>query len=195
MKPSLSVLYVGNHPGYFQPLENKGEIELKTVSSSVRGIKYLSEGNKTDVIFSDFSLSGSNGLFFFDWIRTQPGYDKIPFILLSNEFRSEIYKTAYQKKVDDYYSLAQPVPEELNTRLRFLVNFKKKKGVYVDEKSMPNSACPFPKGFLILLFRPPHCSCCPPFSCWSSWPSVSNRKEKCTISQDVSAENLLTSIN
>lgn len=145
MNPSLSVLYVGNNPGYFEPLENNGEIELKTVSSSVRGIKYLSEGNKTDVIFSDFSLSGSNGLFFFDWIRTQPGYDKVPFILLSKEFRSEIYKTAYQKKVDDYYALAQPVPEELSTRLRFLVNFKREKGVYVDEKTSAKFSMPLSK--------------------------------------------------
>jgi lipopolysaccharide/colanic/teichoic acid biosynthesis glycosyltransferase len=145
MKSSLSVLYVGNNPGYFQPLENKGEIELKTVSSSVRGIKYLSEGNKTDVIFSDFCLSGSNGLFFFDWLRTQPGFDKIPFILLSKEFRSEIYKTAYQKKVDDYYSVSQPVPEDISTRLRFLVNFKKKKGVYVDEKASAKFSMPLSK--------------------------------------------------
>ena len=51
MKSSLSVLYVGNNPDYFHPVENNGEIELKTVSSSVRGIKHLSEGNKADVIF------------------------------------------------------------------------------------------------------------------------------------------------
>lgn len=145
MKPALSVLYVGNHPDYLRPIEEKGDITLKAVSTSVRGIKYLSEGNKTDVIFSDFSLSGSNGLFFFDWIRNQPVYDKIPFILLSTEFRSELYKTAAQKKVDDYYSMAQPAPEQISSRLEFLVDFKKNKGVYVEENPARKFRIPLSK--------------------------------------------------
>lgn len=145
MKSSLSVLYVGNNPDYFHPVENNGEIELKTVSSSVRGIKHLSEGNKADVIFSDFNLSGSNGLFFFDWIRTQPEYDKVPFILLTKEFRSEIYKKAFQKKIDDYYSQSQQIPENISNRLRFLINFKRKKGVYVEEKANARFNMPLSK--------------------------------------------------
>lgn len=145
MKSSLSVLYVGNNPDYFHPVENNGEIELKTVSSSVRGIKHLSEGNKADVIFSDFNLSGSNGLFFFDWIRTQPEYDKVPFILLTKEFRSEIYKKAFQKKIDDYYSQSQQIPENISNRLRFLINFKRKKGVYVEEKANARFTMPLSK--------------------------------------------------
>ena len=151
MKPALSVLYVGSHPGYLKPLEEKGEITLKSASTSVRGIKYLSDGHKTDVIFSDFSLSGSNGLFFFDWIRNQPVYDKIPFILLSSEFRSELYKTAFQKKVDDYYTLAKPIPENISTRLQFLINFKKKKGVYVEENPVARFRMPLSKRLFDIL--------------------------------------------
>lgn len=145
MKTSLSVLYVGNNPGYFNTLESHGEINLKTVSSSVRGVKHLSEGHKTDVIFSDYSLSGSNGLFFFDWVRTQPAYDKVPFILLSKEFRTELYKTAFQKKIDDYYSLSQPVPDQISNRLKFLVDFKKSKGVYQEENAATKFRMPLSK--------------------------------------------------
>ncbi|MBL0153661.1 MAG: response regulator [Chitinophagaceae bacterium] len=126
MKTSLDILYIGQNPAYFEPLKNNSAVSISVADSTISGINHLMSGKRTDAVFCDFGLSGANGFYMYDWIREQKKFNTIPFILLSKEFRDELYKTAYDKHVDDYYVTSQHMPLGLTERIEFLCRFRQK---------------------------------------------------------------------
>lgn len=135
MNHSLQILYIGSNPDCFEHIREKEAVEIVRADNSMKGIQYLESGKKADAIFCDYKLTGPNGLFFFDWLRGQADFNDIPFILLSNQFRSELYKTAYSKKVDDYYATSLTLPVGLVDRIRFLCNYRKRPKIRVPEET------------------------------------------------------------
>ena len=146
MKTSLDILYIGQNPAYFEPLKNNNAVSVSVADSTISGINHLLSGKRTDAVFCDFGLSGANGFYIHDWIREQKKFNAIPFILLSKEFRPELYKTAYEKHVDDYYVTSQHMPLGLADRIEFLCGFRKKsKKETVTETESPVYKMPFSK--------------------------------------------------
>jgi lipopolysaccharide/colanic/teichoic acid biosynthesis glycosyltransferase len=126
MKTFINILYIGNSPEYFAELKNSENLSITVVENNLKAINHLQLYNQTDVVICDYYLPGQNGLFLFDWFRAQPEYDSIPFILVSNKFSSVVYKLAFTKRVDDYYVTLNTLPENLVSRIKFLLKFREK---------------------------------------------------------------------
>lgn len=127
METSLNILYIGKAPEYFEKLHHVEKLSLTTVDNNLRAVNYLNSNNHPDAIICDYQLSGQNGLFLFDWIRQRTSYNGTPFILLAREFSAEVFKIAFNKRVDDYYITTAPLPDDFIARIKFLRSFRQKK--------------------------------------------------------------------
>ncbi|SDX08080.1 Response regulator receiver domain-containing protein [Lutibacter oricola] len=124
MSLNINILYIGNKANYFS-LEEHKNWSITTLDNSVKATKYLQSNKNPDAIICDYHLPGNNGIFLYDWIREQKKYDLIPFILLSKEFNSEIYKTAFKKKIDDFYIPSVTNPSDILNRIEYLCTYRK----------------------------------------------------------------------
>lgn len=126
MKPFLHILYIGNPGGYSEKINHKELLSLTLVENTLTAVNYLNSGKQPDAIVCNYNLPGQNGFFLFDWLRKRPEYNTTPFILLANEFNGDVYKTAFTKRVDDFYVTSALSPDDLVSRIQFLCGFKKK---------------------------------------------------------------------
>lgn len=124
MSLNLNILYIGNNTNYFS-IEDSNNVSLITLENSIKATKYLQSDNKLDAIICDYNLPGNDGVFLYDWIRTQSKYDAIPFVLLCKEFNVDIYKLAFKKNIDDYYVQDVSNPKDIINRIEFLCKHKK----------------------------------------------------------------------
>ena len=124
MKPHLHLLYIGTTPTYFSEIEDNNSMTLATLENSISAIHHLKSNVPTDAIICDFNLPGNNGLYFFDWLRDHPEFNKIPFILLSKEFNVDTYKQAFTKGVNDYYVPSVTPLQDLLARVEFLCAYE-----------------------------------------------------------------------
>jgi len=136
MKPFPHVLYIGNTREYSERINHEEQLSLTLVENTLEAVNYLNSNKQPDAIVCNYNLPGQNGLFLFDWLRKRPEYSATPFILLSNEFNSEVYKSAFTKRVDDFYVTSVTSSDDLVSRIKFLCGFKKKSaGSIVPERA------------------------------------------------------------
>lgn len=124
MSTSLNILYIGNEEKSLEELNQQQNISLTIVNNNLTAVNFLNTNKKPDAIVCDHNLTGSNGMFLFDWIRERSEFSTTSFILLVKEFSIDLFKLAFKKRVDDFYVISPTLSEDLLTRLQFLQNFK-----------------------------------------------------------------------
>lgn len=125
MKQALNILYIGNEKQYIEKLQQQENLSLTVVTNNLSAVNYLNANKQPDAILCNYNLPGQNGLFLFDWIRDRTEYNTLPFVLLTNEFNSELFKSAFTKRIDDFYVLSNTLPGDLISRIEFLHKYKK----------------------------------------------------------------------
>lgn len=125
MNPNLNIVYIGNSPEYFEVISNKENIALTTIENSIQATNYLSTDVTVDAIICNYNLAGNDGLFLFEWVRKHSQFNAVPFILVAKKYKSDVYKLAFKKRVDDYYVTTVTNPEDILHRIEFLCNHKK----------------------------------------------------------------------
>ena len=139
MTSNLNILYIGSIKNYFVQDDHKN-LSITIVENSIKAAKYLQSNKNLDAIICDYYLPGNNGIFLYDWIRVHSEYDALPFVLLSKEFNSDIYKKAFRKQIDDFYVSSVSNPKDILDRVEYLctrrkpINKKLKHKVEVEEK-------------------------------------------------------------
>lgn len=128
MERCINILYIGNAPEYFDPLKQKEKLSLTILENNLLAVNYLNSSKQPDAIICDYHLTGQNGLHLFDWIRQRTIYNGIPFILLAKDFSSEVFKSAFVKKVDDFFVTSDGLPDDFIARVKFLCGFRKGSG-------------------------------------------------------------------
>lgn len=123
MNPNLNVLYIGDNPNYFQT--EKHNVVINHVENSMKAINFLNSNSRVDAIVCHYNLPGNNGLHLFDSIKNLPKHKSIPFILLMKEFNAEIYKTAFKKRVNDFYVTSASAALDILNRIEFLHTYSK----------------------------------------------------------------------
>lgn len=126
MENLLKILYIGRSTECIEALRTLSDVSVIHKSNSLEAINYLKSGNKPDAVISEMILSGGDGLEMHRWIREKPEYDRVAFILISYEFKEDLYKTAFKSRVDDFFILPLPSAENIIGRIRFLVEFRNK---------------------------------------------------------------------
>jgi len=126
MLPSLHILYIGTSVQCLESLKQKEQVTLDVVDNNLLAVNYLKSNKQPDAIICDYQLTGQNGFHLFDWIRQRPVYNNTPFVLLSPVFNRDIFKMAFNKRVDDFYILADVEGDKLLERLQYLIEYRKK---------------------------------------------------------------------
>lgn len=126
MNSHLKILYIGNEEESLKLLNQQENISLTIVNNNLAAVNFLNSNNNPNTIICDHNLTGSNGMFLFDWIRERSKFNTTSFILLTKEFSSKLLKLAFKSRVDDFYVVSPTLSEKLITRVHFLNNFKKK---------------------------------------------------------------------
>lgn len=125
MTPVFNLLYIGNSGNFFEQLQQQKNLSVSVVENNLKAINYLSSNRQPQAIVCEYHLTGQNGLALFDWIRQHAEFNAVPFILLAKEFNADIYKTAFTKRVDDFFDMASALPQTIVSRIEFLCNYRK----------------------------------------------------------------------
>lgn len=126
MENSINVLYIGNSGENISILKNGENISLTVTENTLKAVKYLQSDQKTDGIICEVAIPGGDGLTMFNWVRERPQNNAIPFILVSHEFKEELYKTAFNLRVDDYFVTPVLSSYDMANRIIYLRNFRQK---------------------------------------------------------------------
>jgi len=126
MKNTLHILFIGNSAESIGLLMNNTNITLTTAENILKAVNFLKYEENIDAIFCETVVPGGDGFSMFDWVRNHPKFDLVPFILVSQDFKDEVYKSAFNKRVDDFYVAPLPPVEDLVSRIQFLCSFKGK---------------------------------------------------------------------
>ena len=126
MDSLLSILYIGRSSDGIDELRTHAGLVVIHQSNTLEAVNYLKSGNKPDAIIAEMYLSGGDGLEMHKWIRERPEFDRVAFILVSYEFKEELFKLAFNTRIDDFFVLPFPSAESIVGRIRFLVEYRNK---------------------------------------------------------------------
>lgn len=122
----LSILYVGKSAGVANQLNLPDDIVVISCSNEQEAKNALVKGPLPDAILCEYLLPDWNGIELHEQLRGNPAFGQIAFILLSQEFDEDIFKTAFFNRIDDFFVVPLPPAKSLIGRLRFLKDYRQK---------------------------------------------------------------------
>ena len=126
MENKLEILYIGQPNQVPVCIAEQDKFSYSTAANIVQAINSLQTQRLPDAIVCEYHLPGKTGIDMFDWVRKQNFLAGIPFILVSRQFSSELFKLALDKKVDDFYIESSINKDAFIERIKFLTSFRKK---------------------------------------------------------------------
>jgi lipopolysaccharide/colanic/teichoic acid biosynthesis glycosyltransferase len=121
---TLRILYIGSSPDLFEVSERTSEFTIISVRNSREAIQVLKNNIGIDAVISDYNLPGSDGLFLYELIKTKFKKHRFPFILLQEEYSSNIFEKARTIGVTDYYVKRTTLGIQILDRILSLVRRK-----------------------------------------------------------------------
>lgn len=126
MEENTNLLYIGSSWQNTEMLKSAPKVSLVLMDNMQQAVHFLNTENTPEVILCEYDIPGGGGLKLFDWVRKRPKFNIIPFILVTSEFREDLFKIAFNLHMDDYYVTPLPDSEKLLSRISFLSAFRKK---------------------------------------------------------------------
>jgi lipopolysaccharide/colanic/teichoic acid biosynthesis glycosyltransferase len=124
MNSTINLLYIGNSAENINRLKENSLTDITVTENILKAINFMQTGKKTDGILCELSVPGGSGFSMYDWVREH--YNSIPFILVANDFKDELYREAFSKGIDDLYITPVPSGEDIAARLRFISAYRSK---------------------------------------------------------------------
>lgn len=121
-----NILYIGCSWLNTEQLKAAQAIQLTLVENTQDAIRQLSSPNPVDAILCEYNLRGGDGFKVFEWVREKPRFKEVPFLLVSDEFREDLFKLSFKMAMDDYFVTPLPTPEKLLSRIEFLREHRRK---------------------------------------------------------------------
>jgi lipopolysaccharide/colanic/teichoic acid biosynthesis glycosyltransferase len=126
MEESINLLYIGSSSVNRNILKNSTTISLTIAENSMDAVNILRSGQPIDCIICEVYITGGDGFKMHNWVRERPHFNSIPFILVSEEFKDDLFKKTFTERVDDFFVTPIPLAEKIEGRLRFLRSFRQK---------------------------------------------------------------------
>ena len=126
MENKIKVLYIGNSTENIDLLKKIANISVNVAENTLKAVHFLQSEQYTEAILCEGAVAGGDGISMFEWVRKNPAYNAIPYILVVNEFKDDLFITSFGKLVDDFYAAPLPSAEDLTKRIEFLCNFRRK---------------------------------------------------------------------
>jgi PAS domain S-box-containing protein len=138
----ISVLYVDDEPDLLELgkifLEATGDFSITTTESAEKGLEILA-GSPFDLVLSDYSMPGMDGIMFLKAIRSRR--DPVPFILFTGRGREEVVVEAINNGADFYLQKGGEIKSqfsELAHKIRQAVRRRKAEGALAESRDYLN---------------------------------------------------------
>jgi lipopolysaccharide/colanic/teichoic acid biosynthesis glycosyltransferase len=135
----MTILYIGNLPESYERCAGKSNISIITADNGIMAMERLKKNKDINVIICQYNLSGNTGLFFFDKISEEPRLNRIPFILVAEEFSKEVFITAFKKGISDYFVSSTTETEQIIERSISISKLKDVSYEFIEDKVEPES--------------------------------------------------------
>jgi lipopolysaccharide/colanic/teichoic acid biosynthesis glycosyltransferase len=126
MKKAINILYVGRSHSTVDTFESDERISLSRAGNMLEAANALKSEPHPDAILCESVFSGGSGFELHEFMRKDSHLNKIAFIMLAYEFKSNAFQTAFQSRIDDFYVYPLPPVDTIIGRVQFLIEFRKK---------------------------------------------------------------------
>lgn len=126
MENALKITYIGNSAESIATLRANEHISLNAQGNLLSAENYLKSGQVPDAILCEMTLSGGDGFQMYEWVRKRKALDQVCFILITHEYREELYKEAFKKHIDDFFVIPLLPAESLVGRVEYLKEHRQK---------------------------------------------------------------------
>lgn len=126
MEKALRITYIGNSPETTASLRANGHVSLNEQGNLLEAENYLKSGHIPDAILCEMTISGGDGMQMHEWVRKRTELNPVCFILLAHEYKEELYKAAFNKRIDDFFIIPFLSAESIVGRIEYLKEFRKK---------------------------------------------------------------------
>lgn len=126
MENALKLVYIGNSEETIAHLASDRHLSITTQRNILTAENYLKSGHVPDAILCEMTLSGGDGLQMHQWVRQRPELNPVSFMLVTHEFKEDLYKEAFKKRIDDYFVIPLQSAENLVGRIEYLKEYRQK---------------------------------------------------------------------
>ncbi|GGZ93193.1 sugar transferase [Algibacter mikhailovii] len=114
----MTILFVGDTPRTYITYAQDNDQNVITAKNGLEALSIFQVRNDIEVIISNYNLPGHDGLFLFEKLRENEALKEVPFILLTREFNTQVFKKSFESGVNDYFvttsTKAQQIIEKAN---------------------------------------------------------------------------------
>lgn len=126
MEKALKLVYIGNSTETIDLLRANPKLSVTAQGNILAAENYLKSGQIPDAILCEMTLSGGDGMQMHEWVRQRSDLNPVSFMLVTHEFREDLYKKAFEKGIDDYFVIPLQEAENLIGRIEFLKDYRQK---------------------------------------------------------------------
>lgn len=126
MEQEIKILYAGHSKEVVEELAHFPGVKVDMETNMLAANLYLARQQKPDVILCEYYLSGGSGVELHDQVRENYQLNDVSFILIHHEFKEEIIKLAFEKRMDDFFVIPLPKASDLVGRIDFLKKYHAK---------------------------------------------------------------------
>lgn len=126
MEKAIRLVYIGNSTETLASLRSNEHLSVTAQSNILEAENYLKSGHVPDAIVCEMTLSGGNGIQMHEWVRKRSNLNPVSFMLVTHEFKEELYKEAFQRRIDDYFVIPLQKVESLVGRIEYLKDYRLK---------------------------------------------------------------------
>ena len=126
MGKALKLVYIGNSAETLTLLASEKQLSVTAQGNILAAENYLKSGQVPDAILCEMTLSGGDGIQMHEWVRQRPDLNPVSFMLVTHEFKDDLFKEAFKRHIDDYYVIPLRDAESLVGRIEYLRDYRKK---------------------------------------------------------------------
>ena len=146
MVEKINILYIGRSMEVINSLSSIREASLTVLENMLSVVTYLTSGETTDVIVCDYIIPGGNALEMHSILRKRLGLQQPSFIVVTVEYKDDLFKSALDDRVDDIFVLPLPDMKSLVGRIQFLIRHRRKYLLeHQEENNLPGYRMPVSK--------------------------------------------------
>lgn len=101
----MKVLYVGKDPAMISRLRLDPNIDIEIKRDEIDALRFLQDHHTVELICTEYGLPIKDGLNFLKKVKSKRSTKHIPCILLQKKYDVKVLKRAFDKGVEDYYTL------------------------------------------------------------------------------------------
>jgi len=126
MEKALRLVYIGSSTETVNLLAADRHLSVTVQGNILAAENYLKSGQIPDAILCEMTLSGGDGIQMHDWVRQRADLNPVSFMLVTHEFKEDLYKEAFKRRMDDYFVIPLQQPESMAGRIEYLRDYRQK---------------------------------------------------------------------